>query len=192
MVLQDILRFLYSLRHLLRRYPHSCACVSFAPQLCTDRWTQPGWTQKIGWLTDATISMSGFGGAIIFVCMIDNVLTGRQRIRHLQHFFLPTMAWYRFINYPRRIASSPRATNIQLFVDYRRQQQQTLALEKTILHSSVHENGSSLRQCILIWKGVSQNGGPRPRRRRLVQTKFHWFTHMSVTRETQPNSPASQ
>ncbi|KAG9314531.1 PAXNEB-domain-containing protein [Chiua virens] len=57
----DSLRFLRGLHRLLRRYPHACACISFAPHFCTDHWAGTGWIQKIGWLTDATISMSGFG-----------------------------------------------------------------------------------------------------------------------------------
>ena len=68
--IQDILRFLYALRRLLRRYPHACACVSLAPHFCTDFWGGSGWVQKVGWVTDATISMSGFSGAhkLDFLC----------------------------------------------------------------------------------------------------------------------------
>ncbi|KAH0838463.1 PAXNEB-domain-containing protein [Lanmaoa asiatica] len=57
----DILRFLYVLRRLLRRYPHACASVSLAPHICTDLWAGSGWVQKLGWVSDAAISMSGFG-----------------------------------------------------------------------------------------------------------------------------------
>lgn len=57
------MHFLYSLRRLLRQYPHACASVSLAPHICTDRWGGYGWAQKIGWLTDGAISLTGFGGA---------------------------------------------------------------------------------------------------------------------------------
>ncbi|KAF9229503.1 PAXNEB-domain-containing protein [Gyrodon lividus] len=56
-----ILHFLHSLRRLLRQYPLACACVSLSPHLCTDSWGGPGWVQKVGWVTDAAISMAGFG-----------------------------------------------------------------------------------------------------------------------------------
>lgn len=66
-----MLRFLYALRRMLRRYPHACACVSLAPHFCTDLWGGTGWIQKVGWMTDAAISLSGFGGAheLIFLCV---------------------------------------------------------------------------------------------------------------------------
>ncbi|KAF8140080.1 PAXNEB-domain-containing protein [Boletus edulis] len=57
----DLLRFLYALRRLLRQYSHACSCVTLAPHLCTGLWAGPGWVQKVGWVTDAAISMSGFG-----------------------------------------------------------------------------------------------------------------------------------
>ncbi|KAF8845257.1 PAXNEB-domain-containing protein [Paxillus ammoniavirescens] len=57
----DILHFLHSLRRLLRQYPQACACVSLSPHLCTDSWGGPGWVQKVGWVTDAAISLAGFG-----------------------------------------------------------------------------------------------------------------------------------
>lgn len=57
------MRFLYILRRLLRQYPHACACVTLAPHLCTGLWAGPGWVHKVSWVTDATISMAGFGGA---------------------------------------------------------------------------------------------------------------------------------
>ncbi|KIK98794.1 hypothetical protein PAXRUDRAFT_133428 [Paxillus rubicundulus Ve08.2h10] len=58
---KDILHFLHSLRRLLRQYPHACACVSLPPHLCTDSWGGMGWVQKVGWVTDAAISLEGFG-----------------------------------------------------------------------------------------------------------------------------------
>ncbi|KAG8219967.1 PAXNEB-domain-containing protein [Butyriboletus roseoflavus] len=84
---QDILRFLYALRRLLRRYPHACACVSLAPHFCTDLWAGSGWVQKVGWVTDATISMSGFGGAhkliFLFVSRFDGSPTANPALTAL-------------------------------------------------------------------------------------------------------------
>ncbi|KAH9950457.1 PAXNEB-domain-containing protein [Amylocystis lapponica] len=57
---QDICFFLHSLRALLRRYPHACASVCLPPHLCADTWGGPGWVQKLGWLSDACISLSAF------------------------------------------------------------------------------------------------------------------------------------
>ncbi|KAH7883766.1 PAXNEB-domain-containing protein [Phlebopus sp. FC_14] len=57
----DILNFLHALRRLLRRYPQACACISLSGHTCTDAWGGPGWVQKVGWLTDASITLSGFG-----------------------------------------------------------------------------------------------------------------------------------
>ncbi|KAG1867859.1 PAXNEB-domain-containing protein [Suillus subalutaceus] len=56
-----VLTLLHSLRRLLHRYPNACASLSLAPHMCTDMWGGPGWVQKVGWLTDAAISMSAFG-----------------------------------------------------------------------------------------------------------------------------------
>lgn len=56
-----VLTLLHSLRRLLHRYTNACASLSLAPHMCTDTWGGPGWVQKVGWLTDAAISMSAFG-----------------------------------------------------------------------------------------------------------------------------------
>lgn len=56
-----VLTLLHSLRRLLHRYPNACASLSLAPHMCTDTWGGRGWVQKVGWLTDAAISMSAFG-----------------------------------------------------------------------------------------------------------------------------------
>lgn len=58
----DVLYFLHSLRRLLRRYPRACASISLAPHICSEAWGGHGWIHKVGWLTDAAISMNGFGG----------------------------------------------------------------------------------------------------------------------------------
>ncbi|KAG0709058.1 PAXNEB-domain-containing protein [Suillus ampliporus] len=56
-----VLILLHALRRLLHRYPNACASLSLAPHICVDTWGGPGWVQKVGWLTDAAISMSAFG-----------------------------------------------------------------------------------------------------------------------------------
>jgi len=88
---EDILRFLYALRRLLRRYPHACACVSLAPHLCTSLWAGSGWVQKVGWLTDATISMSGFGANLALTALFPSH-HGLVEIHKLPapHSILPT------------------------------------------------------------------------------------------------------
>ncbi|KAH9847368.1 PAXNEB-domain-containing protein [Lenzites betulinus] len=57
---QDICYFLHSLRALLRRYPQSCASVCLPPDLCQEAYGGPGWVQKLGWLTDAAITLAAF------------------------------------------------------------------------------------------------------------------------------------
>ncbi|OCH95780.1 PAXNEB-domain-containing protein [Obba rivulosa] len=57
---QEICQFLHGLRTLLRRYPHACASVSLPPHLCLESWGGSGWIQKLGWLSDASITLSAF------------------------------------------------------------------------------------------------------------------------------------
>ncbi|KAL1951653.1 hypothetical protein VTO73DRAFT_802 [Trametes versicolor] len=57
---QDICYFLHSLRALLRRYPRACASVCLAPHLCQEAYGGPGWVQKLGWLTDAAVTLAAF------------------------------------------------------------------------------------------------------------------------------------
>ncbi|RDB29106.1 Elongator complex protein 4 [Hypsizygus marmoreus] len=57
---QDILYFLHSLKYILRQHPHACASVSLAPHISTDSWGGTGWLQKLGWVTDATLSLIAF------------------------------------------------------------------------------------------------------------------------------------
>ncbi|KZT05926.1 PAXNEB-domain-containing protein [Laetiporus sulphureus 93-53] len=57
---RDISYFLYSLRSILRRHPFACASVSLPPPLCTETWGGAGWVQKLGWLTDASITLAAF------------------------------------------------------------------------------------------------------------------------------------
>ncbi|KAH9004410.1 hypothetical protein EDB86DRAFT_3210211 [Lactarius hatsudake] len=57
---QDVLYFAYSLRTLLRRYPHVCASVSLPPNMSGDNWGGRGWLNKLSWLFDASVTLAGF------------------------------------------------------------------------------------------------------------------------------------
>ncbi|KAI0639753.1 Elongator complex protein 4 [Trametes polyzona] len=57
---QDICYFLHSLRALLRRYPRACASICLPPHLCQEAYGGPGWVQKLGWLTDAAVTLAAF------------------------------------------------------------------------------------------------------------------------------------
>ncbi|KAF8640831.1 hypothetical protein AX17_000480 [Amanita inopinata Kibby_2008] len=57
---QDVLHFLQSLRSLLRRYPHACASLSLASHVSTEQWGGSGWVHKLGWLSDAAITVAAF------------------------------------------------------------------------------------------------------------------------------------
>ncbi|EJF67008.1 PAXNEB-domain-containing protein [Dichomitus squalens LYAD-421 SS1] len=57
---QDVCYFLHSLRALLRRHPRACAAMSVSPHLCQETYGGPGWVQKLGWLTDASITLAAF------------------------------------------------------------------------------------------------------------------------------------
>ncbi|KAI1793901.1 PAXNEB-domain-containing protein [Ganoderma leucocontextum] len=57
---QDVCFFLHSLRALLRRHPGVSAAVSMPPHLCQEAYGGPGWVQKLGWLTDASITLAAF------------------------------------------------------------------------------------------------------------------------------------
>ncbi|KAF8271354.1 Elongator complex protein 4 [Lactarius quietus] len=59
---KDVLYFAYSLRTLLRRYPHGCASVSLPPYMSGDGWGGRGWLNKLSWLFDASITLAGFSG----------------------------------------------------------------------------------------------------------------------------------
>ena len=59
---QDICYFLYALRAALQKRRHACASISLPSYLCDDTWGGAGWTQKLGWLSDACISLSAFSG----------------------------------------------------------------------------------------------------------------------------------
>ncbi|KAH8988824.1 Elongator complex protein 4 [Lactarius akahatsu] len=57
---KDVLYFAYSLRTLLRRYPHACASVSLPPNMSGDNWGGRGWLNKLSWLFDASVTLAGF------------------------------------------------------------------------------------------------------------------------------------
>ncbi|KII93335.1 hypothetical protein PLICRDRAFT_131000 [Plicaturopsis crispa FD-325 SS-3] len=57
---KDILQFLHSLRALVRKHVNVCVSTSLAPHLSADTWGGRGWTQKLGWLSDAAITLAAF------------------------------------------------------------------------------------------------------------------------------------
>ncbi|KAF8078423.1 PAXNEB-domain-containing protein [Lyophyllum atratum] len=56
---QDVLYFLHSLRAILRQH-RVCASLSLAPHLSTESWGGSGWLQRLGWVTDAALTLSAF------------------------------------------------------------------------------------------------------------------------------------
>jgi hypothetical protein len=59
---QELLGFVHALRVLVRQHPRTCASLGMPAHLCDDRWAGPGWTQKVGWLSDACVSFAAFAG----------------------------------------------------------------------------------------------------------------------------------
>ncbi|KAJ7102205.1 PAXNEB-domain-containing protein [Mycena belliarum] len=57
LAIQDILRFLHGLRALLQRHSYACVSSSLAPARSAD---SAGWYQKLGWVSDAAITMAAF------------------------------------------------------------------------------------------------------------------------------------
>ena len=57
---KDVLHFLYSLRALLRQYPHGCASITLSPHLLLDNGVGSAFLQKVGWLADACLSLAAF------------------------------------------------------------------------------------------------------------------------------------
>ncbi|KAH0590507.1 hypothetical protein H2248_000654 [Termitomyces sp. 'cryptogamus'] len=57
---EEILYFLHSLRAILRQHPTVCASISLAPHLTTEAWGGRGWLQKLGWVTDAALTLAAF------------------------------------------------------------------------------------------------------------------------------------
>ncbi|TFK89612.1 PAXNEB-domain-containing protein [Polyporus arcularius HHB13444] len=56
----DVCYLLHSLRALLRRHPRACAAVCMPSHLCQEAFGGAGWVQKLGWLTDASITLAAF------------------------------------------------------------------------------------------------------------------------------------
>jgi len=59
---QSILHFLHALKSTLRKHRHACASISLAPYISTESWGGVGWTQKLGWVSDATLTLAAFSG----------------------------------------------------------------------------------------------------------------------------------
>ncbi|KAF5368347.1 hypothetical protein D9758_002425 [Tetrapyrgos nigripes] len=59
---KDILHFLFSLRSILRSHVHACASLSLPSHWSIESLVGPGWVQKLGWLSDAFVSLSAFTG----------------------------------------------------------------------------------------------------------------------------------
>ncbi|PBK77009.1 PAXNEB-domain-containing protein [Armillaria solidipes] len=57
---RDILRFLHRFRTLLRQHPHTCASISLPCHVSRPFWDGPGWSQKLGWFVDCSITLSAF------------------------------------------------------------------------------------------------------------------------------------
>ncbi|KAF8649842.1 hypothetical protein AX16_005605 [Volvariella volvacea WC 439] len=57
---QELIRFLHSVRVLLRRYPFACASVALPSHISAEAWGGPGWIDKLGWVSDAAIVLSAF------------------------------------------------------------------------------------------------------------------------------------
>ncbi|KAG6897338.1 hypothetical protein C0992_002396 [Termitomyces sp. T32_za158] len=57
---EDVLYFLHTLRAILREHPTACASISLAPHLATEAWGGRGWLQKLGWVTDAALTLAAF------------------------------------------------------------------------------------------------------------------------------------
>ena len=63
---QDICLFIHLLRAELRRHPRACAAVSLSPHLCSESFGGPGWVQKLGWLSDGSITLAAFSGTSLY------------------------------------------------------------------------------------------------------------------------------
>ncbi|KAF8807583.1 PAXNEB-domain-containing protein [Phlegmacium glaucopus] len=59
---QSILHFLHRLKSTLRKHRHACASISLAPYISTESWGGVGWAQKLGWVSDAALTLAAFSG----------------------------------------------------------------------------------------------------------------------------------
>ncbi|THU94840.1 PAXNEB-domain-containing protein [Dendrothele bispora CBS 962.96] len=57
---KDILHFLFSLRSILRRHANICASLSLPSHWSAENAGGQGWVQKLGWFSDALITLSAF------------------------------------------------------------------------------------------------------------------------------------
>ncbi|KAG7450321.1 PAXNEB-domain-containing protein [Guyanagaster necrorhizus] len=57
---KDILRFLHRFRTLLKQHAHTCASISLPCHVSRPFWDGPGWSQKLGWCVDGSITLSAF------------------------------------------------------------------------------------------------------------------------------------
>ena len=88
--MQDILRFLYLLRIELRRFGNACASLSMPSHLCTG----DGWVQKLGWLSDACVTLVAFSGKHFPCRSVGRKITvGIQAIHHCPQHFRRITAW---------------------------------------------------------------------------------------------------
>lgn len=53
---------MHALKSALRKHRHACASISLAPYISTESWGGVGWTQKLGWVSDAALTLSAFSG----------------------------------------------------------------------------------------------------------------------------------
>ncbi|KXN89848.1 Elongator complex protein 4 [Leucoagaricus sp. SymC.cos] len=57
---QNLAYFLYSLRSTLRKHPVACASIGLPPHISKETWGGAGWRQRLGWLSDAAVSLAAF------------------------------------------------------------------------------------------------------------------------------------
>ncbi|KAG7099409.1 hypothetical protein E1B28_001262 [Marasmius oreades] len=57
---EDLLHFLRRTRMLVRRHTNACLSISLPPHLSVEDWSGRGWIEKIGWSTDALITLAAF------------------------------------------------------------------------------------------------------------------------------------
>ncbi|KAH8120391.1 PAXNEB-domain-containing protein, partial [Phellopilus nigrolimitatus] len=57
---EKIVHFLLRLRSILCGQPLSCVLITLPSHICADSWGADGWVNKLGWVTDACITLSSF------------------------------------------------------------------------------------------------------------------------------------
>lgn len=48
----------------MRQHPHTCASISLPCHVSRPFWDGPGWSQKLGWFVDCSITLSAFSGKL--------------------------------------------------------------------------------------------------------------------------------